>query len=371
MATQEVQGMLIRLEATTAQLRREMDLADSSVARASGRIDTQLSRVDGAFDRAGRAANSAANVLKGAMALAIGGVGVSALMNQAEAYTTIANRLKLVTSSSQEFTAAQNAIFSIAQKSGQPLSATAELYQRIAQNQDALKLSGKGVAGIVETISKTMVISGASAASSSAALTQLGQAFASGTLRGEELNSVMEQAPALSQAIAKGMGVSVGALRALGAEGKLSAESVIKALQDQQGAVDSLFGKMQDTIGTALTRIQTSFTKIIGEADTLSGASHSVADAVNQASKALDAIKVPAAMAALEEHGRTIANIFGVVVIAVLGRVSAGLVDSGIKAAQNVVAWRALTLATLEGTAASAALASAHAAEATSNVSVV
>ena len=290
MAGQEVQGMLIRLEATTAQLRQEMARADSSVAQVSGRIDRQLSQVDSAFDRVGLSAQRMGGILKGALAIGIGGSGIGALISQAEAYTQIANRLKLVTSNSAEFTAAQNSVFSIAQKAGQPLGATAELYQRIAQNQDALKLSGKGVAGIVETISKTMVISGASAASSSAALVQLGQAFASGTLRGEELNSIMEQAPALSQAIAKGMGVSVGALRALGAEGKLTAESVVQALQAQQGAVDALFGKMQDTIGTGLTRVQTSFTKMIGEGDKVGGMSSRISAALTSASKAMDAV---------------------------------------------------------------------------------
>ncbi|WP_341523003.1 tape measure protein [Pseudomonas sp. G.S.17] len=377
MSGQEVQGMLIRLEATTAQLRQEMDKADASVTKATGRIDSQLSKVDSAFDRVGKSAQTASNVLKGAFALAVGGAGAGALLAQAEAYTTVANRLKLVTSSSAEFTAAQNAVFAIAQKSGQPLGATAELYQRIAQNQDALKLSGKGVAGIVETISKTMVISGASAESANAALIQLGQAFASGTLRGEELNSVMEQAPALSQAIAKGMGVSVGALRALGAEGKLTADSVVKALQAQQGAVDALFGKMQSTVGTALTRIQTSFTKIIGEADAFSGTTSSMADSINNVSKALNAINVPAAMAALEEHGRTLAEILGVVLIAALGRVAAGFAEAGVKAAGNIVTWvqltavtRAAAAAKIEETAASASLSAAHVAEAAGNVAV-
>ena len=345
MAGQEVQGMLIRLEATTAQLRQEMDRADASVTKATGRIDNQLGKVDSAFDRAGKSAQSAASILKGAFSLALGGVGVGAIIAQAEAYTAVANRLKLVTSNSQEFTAAQNAIFSIAQKSGQPLGATAELYQRIAQNQKELKLSGAGVAGIVETISKTMVISGASAESANAALIQLGQAFASGTLRGEELNSVMEQAPALSQAIAKGMGVSVGALRTLGSEGKLTADSVVKALQAQAGAVDDLFGKMQSTIGISLTRIQTSVTKIIGETDSLAGASVSVAGAINQASAALDKIKVPEAYALLSQHAETLAMVLNTVLFAALGKVAGGLAVSGGAAISNIKSMADLAIA--------------------------
>ncbi|VVO30363.1 tape measure protein [Pseudomonas fluorescens] len=362
MAVQEVQGLLVRLEATTAQMRQELARADSSVAQVSGRIDRQLAQVDAAFDRVGLSAQRAGGLLAGALSLGIGGAGIGALIHQAEVYTQIANRLKLVTSNSAEFTAAQNAVFSIAQKAGQPLSATAELYQRIAQNQDALKLSGKGVASIVETISKTMVISGASAASSSAALVQLGQAFASGTLRGEELNSIMEQAPALSQAIAKGMGVSVGALRALGAEGQLTAESVVQALQAQQGAVDALFGKMQDTIGTGMTRVQSSFTKLIGEGDKLGGMSVRISAALTSASRAMDALTADGDAFAETMHnvGSALESV-AYVGAAALALGSAKLVVSFLQAAEaSIVQAGALALSTkasLEALTAEAALA--------------
>lgn len=362
MAGQEVQGMLIRLEATTAQLRQEMARADSSVAQVSGRIDRQLSQVDSAFDRVGLSAQRMGGILKGALAIGVGGAGIGALISQAEAYTQIANRLKLVTSSSAEFTVAQNAVFSIAQKSGQPLTATAELYQRIAQNQDALKLSGKGVAGIVETISKTMVISGASAASSEAALVQLGQAFASGTLRGEELNSVMEQAPALSQAIAKGMGVSVGALRALGAEGKLTAESVVQALQAQQGAVDALFGKMQDTIGTGLTRVQSSFTKMIGEGDKVGGMSSRISAALTSASRAMDAVTADGEgfTETIKNVGNALENVAYVGVAALTlgaGKLVASFAQSTAASVKQAGALVLTTKASLEAVTADAALA--------------
>ncbi|MCF7545550.1 tape measure protein, partial [Pseudomonas petrae] len=290
MSGQEVRGMLIRLEATTAQLRQEMAKADTTVAQVAGRIDSQLSRVDSAFDRAGSSAQAAAGILKGALAGVVGTAGISELLKHAEAYTTIANRMKLVTTNAAEFQAAQRAVFDIAQRSGQPLAATAELYQRIATNQKELKLTGQGVAGIVETISKTMVISGASTESANAALIQLGQGFASGTLRGEELNSVLEQAPALAQAIAKGMGVSVGALRSLGTAGKLTADAVVKALQAQAAAVNELYGKMQSTVSQGMTKLDNSATNLIGKLDQTSGVSQKLSGVLTSVSKSLDAV---------------------------------------------------------------------------------
>jgi len=289
MADQEIAGLVVKLEATTAQFRRQMADADKVVASATGKIDKELARVDSAFDRAGQSAQRASQMLKAAMGLVVAG-GVGGLLKQAEAYTTISNRLKLVTSSSEELAQAQAAVFSIAQKGGQPLAATAELYQRIASNQKELKLTGEGVAGIVDTISKAMVISGTSAAGAQAALVQLGQAFASGTLRGEELNAVLEQAPALAQAIAAGMGKTVGELRALGSEGKLTADAVVSALQSQADAVDKQFRTMADTVGAAMTRVGNAVTQYIGQADAATGTSAALAGAITTIAEHVDTV---------------------------------------------------------------------------------
>jgi tape measure domain-containing protein len=343
MAGQEVQGMLIRLEATTAQLRQEMSRADATVAQVSGRIDSQLGRVDTAFDRVGQSARAAGDMVKTALAGAVSAAGLSELLRHAEAYTTVSNRLKLVTSSAQEFTAAQRAVFDIAQRSGQPLTTTAELYQRIATNQKELKLSGQGVAGIVETIAKTMVISGSSTESANAALIQLGQAFASGVLRGEELNSVMEQAPALAQAIAKGMGVSVGALRSLGAAGQLTADSVVKALQAQATAVNEQFGRMQNTVSTGMTRLDNSATNLIGKFDQATSTSARLSDVLTGMAKTLDSVSADStSFADTVERVSNVAETLAVVIGARLA-VSVG---------QGAIAFVAATKASIEQTAA-------------------
>ncbi|KAA8689560.1 phage tail tape measure protein [Pseudomonas caricapapayae] len=239
------------------------------------------------LERQVKSLSAAAAGLAGPLAAAF---SVKAFYDAAEAYSTLTNRMKLVTDGADELATAQKAVFSIAQSAFQPLNATAELYQRIATNQKELKLTGEGVAGVVGTISKTLAISGASAASANAALVQLGQAFASGTLRGEELNSVMEQAPALAQAIAAGMGKTVGELRTLGAAGLLTADAVVKALQAQRVAVDELFNKTNVTIGNSLTAMGNSFTQLVGKLDQASGASTAISANFVALSKSMDAL---------------------------------------------------------------------------------
>ncbi|WP_314384950.1 tape measure protein [Pseudomonas brenneri] len=284
MASRSLGTLTLDLIARIGGFQQGMDRASRSVASTGAAADAASARIN-ALQGQFVSLSSVAARIAGPLAAAF---SVNSVYKATEAYSTLTNRLKLVTGSSSELAAAQKAVFDIAQSSAQPLNATAELYQRIATNQDALKLSGEGVAGVVGTISKTLAISGASAESANAALIQLGQAFASGVLRGEELNSVLEQAPALSQAIAAGMGKTVGELRAMGATGELTAQAVVKAIQSQSGAVDALFARTATTIGNSFTKISNSMTRFVGELDQATGASSRVAVEFVGISQAID-----------------------------------------------------------------------------------
>lgn len=285
MAANDVADLLLRIDATTEGLRRELKKADRSVSGTQGKIDKRLKAIDRRFDSLGKSVARSLGRIGVSLAAAF---SVREVYKATEAYTTINNRLKLVTGSSSDFALAQRNVFTVAQQTRQPLEATAELYQRIAMNQEQLGLSGQEVADITKTISQTMVISGTSAQSAQAAMVQLGQAFASGTLRGEELNSVLEQAPALAQSIAKGMGVTVGELRALGKEGSLTADAVIKSLQDQADAVEKQFGGMVPTIGQSVEQVQNSFIRLVGEVDGATGSSQGLSRAISEISAEID-----------------------------------------------------------------------------------
>jgi len=238
-------------------------------------------------------------------------LSVREVARAAESYTNLTNRLRLVTGSSEELARAQADLFRIAQNSRQPLSETAELYQRIATNQEQLGLTSAGVARITETINKSLAVSGTSAASAAGALTQLGQAFASGQLRGEELNSVLENAPALAGALAEGLGVTVGQLRDLGKEGKLTAQNVVDALLDQSNAIDSAFGTIAPTVSSAFTTVGNSFTQLIGKMDETSDTS---AGAAEQIIKLAEVLADPKTVEAAQAMAAGIATAFATVV---------------------------------------------------------
>jgi tape measure domain len=278
-ATRSLGTLTIDVLARTANLTQGM-------SKAAREVDNEAKRIRRSLEsNVAQGANTASDALNrfGAQVVSIAAAwrGLSAGIAAADTWTNLNNRLRLVTDGQAQFVAAQENVLRIAKETRQPLEATAELYQRIATNQKELGLSGQGVADIVETISKAMVVSGTSAQGAQAALVQLGQAFASGTLRGEELNSVLEQAPALANAIAAGLGVPIGKLRELGKAGELTAEQVIGALQDQADEIDAAFGKMDTTIGQALTNVRTNLTEIIGRFSEATGAASGLASAIN------------------------------------------------------------------------------------------
>ncbi|HIE5102077.1 TPA: phage tail tape measure protein [Proteus mirabilis] len=235
-------------------------------------------------------------------------LSIHQVINYADSWTELQNRLKLVTESSVELNKATQAVYDIAQKTYQSLDATAQVYQRFADNADRLGLSQQKVAELTETVSKAVAISGASATAAQAALIQFGQALASGQLRGEELNSVMEQTPALAKAIADGMGVSVGELRKKAQDGEMTIEKVIQALERAADSVDKKFATSVTTVSRGFTNLQSAMTKFIGEANQGTGATQlfttgmaTLADNLSLVAKVVEGIAVTALIAKLSQ----------------------------------------------------------------------
>ncbi|WDM41170.1 tape measure protein [Acinetobacter nosocomialis] len=217
-------------------------------------------------------------------------VTVSAAISKMDTYTGLQNRLKLVTNNQVELNKATEDTFRIAQKTYSAWDSVLQVYQRFSDNAKTLNLTMDDTARLTETVSKAVAISGASAAAADAALVQFGQALASGTLRGEELNSVMEQTPALAKAIAQGMGITVGELRTVAAEGKITSQEIVKALRNVEKDVDALFAKTDITIGQSLTLLNNEITKFVGESGKGSGAAQVLAGTIQTLASNLDVL---------------------------------------------------------------------------------
>ncbi|KGB99190.1 phage tail tape measure protein [Burkholderia cepacia] len=237
-----------------------------------------------------RAIEAARGSIRGYAEAAAAAFGVHQLIEYADEWTNLSNRLKIVTRDQIDFAIAQGDVLRIAQSTRQPLDATAELYQRIANNTSHLGLSIKQVGPLVETISKAVALSGVSADTARLGIVQLGQAFASGQLRGQDLKSVLEELPGVADAIARGMGKGTSELKALAEDGKLTVENLIDALKNAGSSTDALFGKVDMTVGQAMTRLQTEIIAYVGHANEATGASAKLAQSVVYVADHLDEI---------------------------------------------------------------------------------
>ena len=207
--------------------------------------------------------------------------GISDVMKYADSYTELQNRIRLVTNSQTAMVAATESVFDISLKTNQAVGATAQIYQRFAQNADRLNLSQLQVSELTETVAKSVAISGASAGAAEAALMQFGQALGSAELRGDELNSVIEQTQGLADAIAKGLGVTTGELKNLAKAGQLDIHTVIQALVKARDTVDNDFNKRVKTLSMSFTNLETSITKFSGEANSALGVTQKLATGVD------------------------------------------------------------------------------------------
>lgn len=237
------------------------------------------------LERGGNQASSSMGSLSAATRSLAGYMGglltVAAAVNKMDVYTGLQNRLKLVTNSQTELNTAMNDTFAIAQKTASSWDSAAMVYQRFADNAVRLNITMKETAALTETVAKAISVSGGSAASAEAALMQFGQALASGVLRGEEFNSIAEQAPGLLKAIAFGLDTNVGSLRAMAAAGKITGDVLVQSLTKAQPYIDDLFNKTDFTIAASFTKLSNEVTKFIGEAGKGSGAAAGLSDAIS------------------------------------------------------------------------------------------
>lgn len=255
-----------------------------------------LRKLRGETDRGTRSAGALTGTMGnlGRSVLTLAGIGGFGLLSRqaiatADSFTRVESRLKLVTSSVAEAEQVQKRLFAVAQASRQGFVGLAEVYAQVARSSAETGISQTRLLGITQTLSQAVALSGSTATSTRAALIQLSQGLASGTLRGEELNSVMEQTPRLAQAIAQGLGISIGELRKFAQAGELTAEAVLGALERAAGNVQSEFEQLTPTVGDAFTQLSNSGGRFVDVLNDALGVTNTLAGALQGLSGAIDA----------------------------------------------------------------------------------
>lgn len=313
----------------------QMDVAQ--LLTSQRQLDQRLRSMEGGFNRTTTAVNgterSMASLSRVAASLTAY-LSVSAVASYAEAWTVLNNKLVNSIKAGETLAVVNQRVFDIAQNSRSSLDGIATLYSRLERAMRSAGLSGQELGQITTTISKAMTVSGATAAESEGALIQLSQALASGVLRGQEFNSMSEQAPALMKGLADSLGVSIGELRKMAGEGKLTTDVLLKAFREMGPTIEREFANTTQTMSQSLQIASNNITKFFGENTTVKTFTRIFNDSVVIISENLDGLTAVLTVAAT-----------------VIGSRFAGAMALAAKEKiQGVIASRALSVAEAEAT---------------------
>jgi tape measure domain-containing protein len=199
-------------------------------------------------------------VLKGLSAA----LGVREVIRLTDSYTNLNNKLKLVTDNETQLVQTRKDLFAIATETRSSAESTVELYARLARSTKELNLSTEDLQLVTKGINQAFQISGASAEESANAIRQLAQGLAAGALRGDEFNSVSEQGSRITEVLTAKLGITVGELRQLAAQGQITSKLIIDAFKDQSSVLQAEFDQLTPTVDGAFEVLQTSLLDFIG-----------------------------------------------------------------------------------------------------------
>lgn len=244
------------------QLRADVAKYNSDVANAQRLTDQKLDAIERKGFAMGQGIQKSFNfAARSALQFAAGLAtiqGAQALVAIADEAKTLDAQLRLATQGFGTFAQAQEDVRRIAADTRAGLSETASLYGNFARGAKELGATQAEAARATETFSKTLKISGADAGQAASATLQFGQALASGALRGDELNSILEASPRLARLLAESMGQPIGAIKKMGEEGLLTSDKLLRALTDTKftEGIDDEFRQLPVTFSQAMSQVE-------------------------------------------------------------------------------------------------------------------
>ncbi|MGI1238747.1 tape measure protein [Klebsiella quasipneumoniae subsp. similipneumoniae] len=264
----------------------EMDVQGLLVAQQ--RVNQRLDLMERGFDGTTRAVNNTERSMSSLSGVAVAlaaALSVKQVSEYADAWATVNNKLANSLRPNEQLADVTERVFNITQQTRSSLDATASLYARLERATRQYGTSADDLAKLTTIINQGFVVSGATAQEAENAIIQLSQGLASGALRGEEFNSVNEQGNRLIVALADSMGVSIGEMRNMAAQGKLTTDVVVNGLLSQGAVIGKEFANTTTTISQALQVAGNNVTKFFGENSTVKTGAAIFNDAVVTASE--------------------------------------------------------------------------------------
>lgn len=257
-----------------------------------------LNGVDNAAKKTGKTfggLSGSVSGLKTQMTALAGAISVSFIIEWGKRFLEVADNMtqlqaRIARLSTDAKTANEtfSTLANIASTTGASLSDTTKLWETLTSSLKDAGATNAQVLNLTDTLQKIGRIGGSSTEEMANALRQFGQSIASGTIRAEEFNSILEQMPELARQIAAGLGISMGELRARMLDGKLTAEDALNAIQDRTSVVNAEFEKLPRTMDQAVGSLEVSFSKLVVAVNDATGASKTAVEIIDQLAKYID-----------------------------------------------------------------------------------
>ncbi|MDU6812096.1 MAG: tape measure protein [Klebsiella pneumoniae] len=266
--------------------RREVDAALNGLNGSMGRLEASVNRTERSIGSMERTMSSLSGVAKGLLAA----LSMQQVASYADAWTELNNKVANSVRTGETQAEVMQRIFDVSQATQSSLNGTATLYARLERGTRTYNTSAEDLTRLTTIINQGFAVSGATAQEAENAIIQLSQGIASGVLRGEEFNSVSEQGSRLMVALADSMGVSIGQLRAMAAQGQLTTDVVVKGLLSQGDAIGKEFANTTVSIAKGLQVAGNNVTKFFGENSTVKSFAAGFRDSVITISENLETL---------------------------------------------------------------------------------
>lgn len=266
--------------------RREVDAALNGLNGSMGRLEASVNRTERSIGSMERTMSSLSGVAKGLLAA----LSVQQVASYADAWTELNNKVANSVRTGETQAEVMQRIFDVSQATQSSLNGTATIYARLERGTRTYNTSAEDLTRLTTIINQGFAVSGATAQEAENAIIQLSQGIASGVLRGEEFNSVSEQGSRLMVALADSMGVSIGQLRAMAAQGQLTTDIVVKGLLSQGDAIGKEFANTTVSIAKGLQVAGNNVTKFFGENSTVKSFAAGFRDSVITISENLETL---------------------------------------------------------------------------------
>ena len=269
MAT-DAERLIVSLEARTRQFTNELKKANTQAQKSLRDIETKFARTNKKLSTGLTFGGGMGGRFAGAAGAAL---AARQIQQYADAWTTAGNKIAAASQISGRQARGLTELNDIAAKTRSGITETVDLYAKLLRATKDVAKSEEEVARATEIVNKAFKAGGAATSEQVAGVLQLSQALGSGLLQGDELRSLRENAPLIAQAIADEFETTIGGLKDLGAEGKLTTDRVFKAILNAQPQIEKAFGSTTATIGDGFTAVNNALTESVGRIDAVTGIS--------------------------------------------------------------------------------------------------